>query len=147
LRDVVIPGTVKKINDSAFSGCASLVNIDLPDSVTYIAEFAFAYSGIKRFEARMGMTIGNYAFKSSALEYFGPVPNQAFRLNYIEDCDNLRVIDYSRNTKVSELENKSYLLDQVDSIIVPDSLYDEWIAATNWSTYASQILKASEYNG
>jgi hypothetical protein len=32
-------------------------------------------------------------------------------------------------------------------IIVPDALYDEWIAATNWSTYASYIIKASEFNG
>lgn len=30
-------------------------------------------------------------------------------------------------------------------IVVPDALYDEWIAATNWSTYASKIVKASEY--
>jgi hypothetical protein len=27
---------------------------------------------------------------------------------------------------------------------VPDSLYDEWIAATNWSTFADYIYKASE---
>ena len=31
-------------------------------------------------------------------------------------------------------------------IVVPDSLYDSWIAATNWSTYASKIVKASEFN-
>jgi hypothetical protein len=30
-------------------------------------------------------------------------------------------------------------------IIVPDALYDEWIAASNWSTYASYIIKASEF--
>jgi hypothetical protein len=30
-------------------------------------------------------------------------------------------------------------------IIVPDSLYDEWIVAANWSTFANQIVKASEY--
>jgi hypothetical protein len=31
-------------------------------------------------------------------------------------------------------------------IVVPDALYDEWIAATNWSSYASNIVKASEFN-
>ena len=30
-------------------------------------------------------------------------------------------------------------------IIVPDALYSQWIVATNWSTYASQIVKTSEY--
>ena len=32
-------------------------------------------------------------------------------------------------------------------IVVPDSLYDTWIAATNWSTHASKIIKASKFNG
>ena len=30
-------------------------------------------------------------------------------------------------------------------IVVPDALYDEWIVATNWATYASRIVKASEF--
>ena len=34
--------------------------------------------------------------------------------------------------------------DYVSAIIVPDALYDEWIAASNWSTYADYIYKASE---
>jgi hypothetical protein len=32
-------------------------------------------------------------------------------------------------------------------IVVPDALYDEWVAATNWSSFASYIIKASEFNG
>ena len=32
-------------------------------------------------------------------------------------------------------------------IVVPDSLYSSWTTATNWSTYASKIVKASEFNG
>ena len=31
-------------------------------------------------------------------------------------------------------------------IIVPDNLYDEWIVATNWSTYATYIIKKSEWD-
>ena len=30
-------------------------------------------------------------------------------------------------------------------IVVPDALYDEWIVATNWSAYAPNIVKASEF--
>ena len=29
-------------------------------------------------------------------------------------------------------------------IIVPDSLYESWITASNWSDFASQIVKESE---
>ena len=32
----------------------------------------------------------------------------------------------------------------VEQIIVPDNLYDDWIKATNWASYASYIVKASE---
>jgi hypothetical protein len=32
-------------------------------------------------------------------------------------------------------------------IVVPDDLYDTWIAETNWSGYAYYIIKASEFNG
>ena len=31
-------------------------------------------------------------------------------------------------------------------IVVPDALYSDWIAATNWVNYASYIVKASDYN-
>lgn len=31
-------------------------------------------------------------------------------------------------------------------IVVPDSLYTSWKAATNWSTFASKIVKQSNYN-
>lgn len=30
-------------------------------------------------------------------------------------------------------------------IVVPDSLYDSWVAATNWSSFSSQIVAASDY--
>jgi hypothetical protein len=31
-------------------------------------------------------------------------------------------------------------------IVVPDTLYDEWIVAENWSTYTSYIIKESEWD-
>jgi hypothetical protein len=31
-------------------------------------------------------------------------------------------------------------------IVVPDALYDDWIVATNWSNYASKIIKKSDYD-
>ena len=34
--------------------------------------------------------------------------------------------------------------EDISVIIVPDALYDEWIAATNWVAYASKIKKESE---
>lgn len=31
-------------------------------------------------------------------------------------------------------------------IVVPDALYDDWIVATNWTIFASNIVKESDYN-
>lgn len=37
-------------------------------------------------------------------------------------------------------------MNKLCKIIVPDSLYETWIAATNWVTYADYIVRESDYN-
>ena len=41
VKDVVIPGGVTSIGDSAFHGCIGLTDITIPDSVTSIGKYAF----------------------------------------------------------------------------------------------------------
>ena len=54
--------------------------------------------------------------------------------------------DFSQYSSVPKLSDAGTLggINKITKIIVPDSLYDEWIAATNWSTYANYIYKASD---
>ena len=56
------------------------------------------------------------------------------------------IYDFSEVTAVPVLSASSGLtkISFISAIIVPDALYDEWIAATNWVAYASKIKKASE---
>ena len=56
------------------------------------------------------------------------------------------IYDFSSVTAVPVLSASNGLTttSYVSVIIVPDALYDEWIAATNWVAYASKIKKASE---
>lgn len=56
-------------------------------------------------------------------------------------------MDFSQATAVPELSNTDAFgsTNSTFKIVVPDSLYNDWIVATNWSTYASHIVKASEY--
>ena len=42
IESIVIPSTVKSIDDYAFKGCFSLESIDIPYSVTSVGEYAFA---------------------------------------------------------------------------------------------------------
>ena len=60
---------------------------------------------------------------------------------------NLVTYDFSEVTSIPTLQSTSNLVSNsyIDTIIVPDALYDVWIIATNWSTFASKIKKASEY--
>lgn len=57
--------------------------------------------------------------------------------------------DFTKAEVVPTLANTSAFTGTptYSKIIVPDALYDSWKAATNWSTYADRIVKASEYNG
>ena len=54
--------------------------------------------------------------------------------------------DFSECSAVPVLSSSNGIQekDYISAIIVPDALYDEWIAATNWAAYASKIKKASE---
>lgn len=56
--------------------------------------------------------------------------------------------DFSQYSAVPSLANTSAFISIPSDckIIVPDALYDEWKAATNWSTYASKIIKKSDWD-
>lgn len=57
----------------------------------------------------------------------------------------LDTLDCSAYTSIPTLGGSTYIkLSTTGKIYVPDELYDEWIVATNWSSFASQIVKASE---
>ena len=66
--------------------------------------------------------------------------------NAFNYCYALIKCDFSQATAVPTLSNTSafHAINKICKIVVPDNLYDQWIAATNWSTYADYIYKASE---
>ena len=61
-------------------------------------------------------------------------------------CFSLTKYDFSQATAVPTLSDSGVFdsINKICKIVVPDNLYDQWIAATNWSTYADYIYKASE---
>lgn len=63
------------------------------------------------------------------------------------NCTSMRLYDFRKATQIPKLlyTNTFSNIPSTCKIVVPDSLYDDWIVATNWSTFASQIVKASEY--
>ena len=131
LQSITIPNSVTRIDEDAFYNCQSLQSINIPNSVTNIGRSAFADCYNIRY-AKINTTaiiISNtYEFYTSS-EY----------INTTYDFSEVTAIPILAST--SSLNSSSY----ITAIIVPDALYDDWIVATNWSSFASKIKKASEY--
>ena len=68
--------------------------------------------------------------------------------NMFNGCTSLELVDMTGSTGVPQLSDVNNFSNTNDTykIVVPDSLYDTWIAATNWASIASHIMKKSDWN-
>ena len=131
LQKVEIGNSVTSIGDNAFYNCYSLASVVIPNSVTSIGYNAFynCYSLASVVIPNSVTSIGNYAFYN---------------------CSSLAILDFRTHTSVPTLSNTNAFSSVASDlkIVVPDGLYDTWIAATNWSStsVSKYIVKASEFN-
>ena len=153
LSSVVIPQGVTSIGAYAFSYCHSLSSVVIPQGVTSIGTYAFynCYS-ISSVVIPQGVTsIGNSAFFNcySLASIVIPQGVTSIGTYAFYNCYGMAYYDFRASKSVPTLSNKN-AFNNIPSdckIVVPDSLYDTWKSATNWSTHASKIIKASEFNG
>ena len=134
LENITIPEGVTKIGEYAFNNCDSITSINIPKSVELIDHSAFEGCG----------NLTKVTFHTGSLR----IGDRTFM-----DCESVEVYDFRNATAIPEF----YLggsgvfggRPETFKIIVPDSLYEQWIASSdwnkNWSKYASLIVKASEY--
>ena len=120
----------------------------LPDSLEEISGYWFSKAFVKKF-----------VFGANLKRFYGHL------LPWFINNNNIRTYctyDFSRTLQVPVLNNSkgfgwsnsptyqasSYKEgtgpNYVEKIIVPDALYDEWTAATNWRLYKNKTVKASE---
>lgn len=127
IKSITIPSSVTSIGGYAFSECTSLTSITIPSSVTSI--------GVRAFERCSSLT--SITIPSSVTS----IGSSAFY-----DCYSITKYDFSHATAVPTLSNTNAFtgINGICKIIVPDALYDEWIAATNWVEYQLYIYKVSE---
>ena len=130
LASVVIPNSVTSIGGYAFQNCNSLASVVIPNSVTSIGSNTFqnCYSLASIVIPNSVTSIGSNAF------YY---------------CSSVAIFDFRTHISVPTLSNTNAFSSTATDckIVVPDALFDEWTAATNWSSKASYIVKASEFNG
>lgn len=93
-------------------------------------------------------SIGNSAFYECFSLTSIVIPSSVTSIgeSAFHNCRSLTKYDFSQCTAVPALSstNPFSYINGICKIIVPDSLYDSWIAASNWSKYANYIYKASE---
>jgi hypothetical protein len=123
LTSVVLSNSMTATGNYSFHYCKKLTSVTIPDSVKFISEGVF--DGCS---SLTNLTFG----KATAIIY-----RNAFR-----DCSKMESFDFTACTTVPTLSNQNAFLDITSDfkIYVPASLADKWKAATNWATYADQIV-------
>ena len=150
ISKVIVNDGIKTIKIRAFYQWDNLTEVYLPDSVEVLENNAFQQSTkIRTIRVSPNLTkIGVAAFYScNSLEGVLPVPIgvTTIEANTFANTNKLSGYDFSTHSSVPTLSNISAFSNTIGDIVVPDALYEDWIVATNWSSLASRIVKASEF--
>lgn len=134
LEKLIIPDSVTNVS-TWLQNTPSLTYVELPTSLTSIPANFMALNATVSGE---GATIGKLKIPSGVTS----IGASAFN-----GRRGILVFDFSECTAVPTLANINAFnaINDYAVILVPDNLYEEWVAATNWATHATQIVKASDY--
>ena len=132
LTSLTLPQGLTTLGRGTFMGCTGLTSIAIPNSVTSLSIQVFNNcSNLQSVTFGNGITaIGNTAFNN---------------------CSRCMLFDFRQATSVPTLNNINVFSGTSASkkIVVPDALYNDWIAASNWSSTTNGIVdaitRASDY--
>ena len=122
----IIPENITTIKSRAFLGGATH-KIHIPSTVTAIEASAFAQCKY----VSNGIIIPKGVIN---------IPNQCFY-----NCTRVPYYDFRNHEVVPTLVDTTAFqaISTTCKIVVPDTIYDQWIVTTNWVTYANRIIKAN----
>jgi hypothetical protein len=145
ITEIDIPEGVKQIGAYSLNYCGKLKRVTFPETLTYVGVSSVSNCPLlERVELPLGCNaVRSYAFsadtglKSVVLGDTVEVQAGAF-----SGCTSCILYDFTRCTSVSTLANTNAFqaINAEAAILVPATLYDEWIVATNWAEYADYIV-------
>lgn len=149
INDIIFGDDISNIVHNMFRSCRFTQDVlEIPQSVTAIGKRAFQYAHANKIIIPNSVsTIGENAFEYSVVDYISvgsgitDIPQSGFSSIY-----GIKVLDFSANLSVPSVTNNSITLSKYATIIVPDSLYDEWISASYWKDEADRTIKKSEWD-
>ena len=167
LQSVSIPNSVTSIGIGAFKGCYALQSISIPNGVTTIGDYMFSdcYSlqsivipnsvtGIRIFAFNNCYVLQSISIPNSVTNIWSSAFSNCYALQSVSIPNSVTGIgdntfyfcsaseyDFSKFSRVPSLGKGAFkgILSST-KILVPSSLYDTWVAATNWTIYANYIV-------
>ena len=146
LRNIIMSINIPSIVDDTFQQCYSLTNLTIPDSVRTIGQYSFdGCRALTSITIPNGVTsIGQRAFQTCTSLVTIVIPNGVTSIarGTFAYCNGAKFYDFTNHTTVPTLlTTDAFSNIPADAEIrVPAALVDEWKAATNWSTYADNIV-------
>lgn len=145
IKKVEVGGNVTYLFTSSLAGCYGLEAVKIADTVSQIHDLCFldntTLKSVK-FPAMLPEIKSHLFAGCKSLDYVKiPASVNKVGSRAFDSCDAMSVIDFSEHTAVPTLAGSDAFafLPKDCEIRVPAALYEEWIAATNWVTFASQI--------
>lgn len=151
LKTVSLP-LLTSVEGNTFEKCTNLTNIYAPNMTTLKGSVFRDCSALTALDVSKVTTIsGMYVFKGcSGLSHldFKSLTGRLNSSSGFDGCTGLKAIVFRSETLISLTSDSfknSGIANGTGYIYVPDSLVEEYKAATNWSNYANQIKPLSEY--
>ena len=149
LKSITIPINLRRPSYYAFNNCYSLKFIVFTTNLASIYnDLCYNCYSLKSITIPRVKSIGAGAFCNCYSITSITMPDSVISIgsNTFFACYSITRYDFTSATTIPTLShiNAFTNINGICKIIVPDALYDEWIVATNWATYADYIYKASE---
>lgn len=140
--------SLTRINQYAFNGCCSLNSIDT-SKVTTIENYAFQDSGIGKIELPLCTSLGTYIGLGQRMSIIDISKNITIAANNFNNANGLVHLILRSDTLCSLSASSAFtntpIANGIGWIYVPTDLVSTYKTATNWSTYADQIVSIDEY--
>lgn len=124
LESMKLPASAKRIGPSAFFNCISLIEIEM-NGITEIGDFSFCYSGLLNVDLPQSLEkIGNYAFGYSQELTSVIIPDSVTQLGYCSFSDCYALENVKLSNSVSIISFACFYDCDIKNLVIPDSVVE-----------------------